>query len=715
MKSKMAWHLFILAISCLLLASCSSGTKETGSKSNPDANDTVLQFYSETVYPLPGGYDIVGIARLDNCLMLAGSGERGTVLGLVDYTLDDAGRVELLEARPVTLENPDATVYGVAAGGDGYFHVLTGAQEGGDQVGTDFSLICCSKEGVLQESVPISCDPDTDISGVQVGNDGEIVLHGQMKDENGYASFVSLFSGKGELIHTEVLAERFILSSARCSEGIVFSGVNTSGEGFYTLLDSQTGKLTSLRISGTENIGSQSSCQGLEGEYIIDTGERYLEYDLETGENRELLRWYGVVSAPLAACRLGEYAVACCGGGDAVYLLGMETAGSRERSVVNVALIGVDESVLHRMNQSSTLYEYRASGSYSDYDDSKFGVDRFLAEMITGKAPDLVLIGGGNSINTDSGLFDDLYSYMDADEMLSRDSFIPGLLQALACGSELHQIWEAAEIYTLAARAADVGSGAGLTPADYNRIVDQNERYCAVFDRFVGKQLLLGWISNVGCSAFVDRKNASCDFDSQKFRDLLAWCKDMGDDVPEGSGAAPYDVSEVVLMLEPIQNLSFEVDGKRYLCRMEWLTGEPCVFAGFPNGDRGFSYFTNGGVAMAIPVKSQNKEGAWAFIRERLSVEHQMEKDAHGNYFCGLPVIGAVMRHRAEEELSEEDAAKLYALMESIQDAETFSSQSLHAIIQETGEAYLSGDKTLDEAVALIQSRASLWVAEQYG
>lgn len=453
----------------------------------------------------------------------------------------------------------------------------------------------------------------------------------------------------------------------------------------------------------------------MNGEYIIDTGECYLEYDTETGEIRELLqRLDAAVSTPLAACRLDEYAFICCTGEDAVYLLGMETAACQNRSVVNVALINANDSVLSRMNLNNELYEYRAAGSYSSYEEG--AVDRFLTELMAGSAPDLVLIGDTASINTDSGLFEDLYPFIDADETLSRNGFIPNLLQTLSSGGELHQLWESVWIYTLAARASDVGNGVGLTPEDYNHIVEQNEQYQAVFERFVGKEVLLGWISNVGNSAFVDRENASCHFDSQAFRDLLAWCGDMGDDVPEGSDIAPYDISEVVLMLEPLQSVSFTVGaGKRYLCRMEWRTGEPCVYVGFPNGDSGFSYYTNGGIAMAIPVQSQNKDGAWAFIRERLSTEHLMEKDAYGDYSCGLPVVDAVVRHRAEAELSEEDAARLYALMESIQYAETFSSKTMHTIIREAGEAYLAGDKTLDEAVALIQSRAGIWVSEQYG
>lgn len=719
MRSKMAWGLSLLAAFGLLLTSCGSGAEDSkgpgGSK--PDA-DEALQFYSETAYPLPGGYTIAGIARLDSRLLLAGNGDGGPVLGLADYHLTDEGRVALSEAQIVNLEGADATVYGAAAGGDGYFHVLTGTREGGGQDEGNYSLLCCSREGALLESVPLSCGPNAGIDGIQVGCGGEIVLYGLTKGESGYASFVSLFSGQGEPVHTELFDGRFILGSARCSEGMIFSGVTAYGEGFYNLLDVGNGKLAELDVSGAKaGMGSQSSCQGLDGEYIIDTGERYLEYDMETGESRELLRRLDGAIAPLAACRLGEYALACYTGGDAVYLLGMETAGSGEHSVVNVALIGVDDSVLSRMNRNGGLYEYRAAGSYSAYDDSKEKVDSFLTEMTAGRPPDLVLIGGGNSINTDSGLFDDLYPYVDADETLSRDDFIPNLLQTLSCGGELHQLWEAVEIDTLSARASDVGDGAGLVPEDYNRIVEQNRQYQAVFERFVGKDVLLGWISGIGNNAFVDRGNASCSFDSQAFRDLLAWCGDMGDDVPEGSDIAPYDASEVVLMREPIQNVSFAVEGRRYLSRMEWLTGEPCVFVGFPNGDSGFSCYGNSGlgVAMAIPVGSKNKEGAWAFIRERLSSEHQMEKNDHGDYSCGLPVIGAALRHRAEAELSREDAAKLYALMESIQYAETFSARPLHTIIREVGEAYLSGDKSLDEAVDLIQSRAGLWVAEQYG
>ena len=61
----------------------------------------------------------------------------------------------------------------------------------------------------------------------------------------------------------------------------------------------------------------------------------------------------------------------------------------------------------------------------------------------------------------------------------------------------------------------------------------------------------------------------------------------------------------------------------------------------------------------------------------------------------------------AKEQLEELMAVTKYAA--------GYSDYYMWEIIQEVGGAYLAGDKSLDEAVGLIQSRASLWVAEQYG
>ena len=118
------------------------------------------------------------------------------------------------------------------------------------------------------------------------------------------------------------------------------------------------------------------------------------------------------------------------------------------------------------------------------------------------------------------------------------------------------------------------------------------------------------------------------------------------------------------------------------------------------------------GLNMAIPAGSQNKAGAWAFISDRLSLDTQLALQQ--NQINGLPVnIDAFPRIQAG--YSPESLEILEDLMARTKYAKTFTDQGLYDIIVSCGEGYLSGDKSLQETVNLIQSRASLYMSEQYG
>lgn len=149
--------------------------------------------------------------------------------------------------------------------------------------------------------------------------------------------------------------------------------------------------------------------------------------------------------------------------------------------------------------------------------------------------------------------------------------------------------------------------------------------------------------------------------------------------------------------------------GLEEISRFEAWLGEDNVFVGLPNGGDGLHSYLCAGGAMAIPARSGNKEGAWAFIRGRLSLERQASLSA-------LPVIreaiGLSSYYNAATDHAREQLNKL---IDATKYAAGYSDHFVWQIIQEVGGAYLAGDKSLDEAVELIQSRASLWMAEQYG
>jgi hypothetical protein len=286
---------------------------------------------------------------------------------------------------------------------------------------------------------------------------------------------------------------------------------------------------------------------------------------------------------------------------------------------------------------------------------------------------------------------------------LSRDDFIPGILEALNDNGQLYELWEGVTINTIAARAADVENIDSISPWDYQQILEENSQYEAIFQTFMDKENLLKWVSEVAVVEFIDCGTGTCNFDCSTFMDLLSWCEMMGDEIPDGSDGPNYDISQVILSLEPISDPA----------RLKTIRnnfGQPYIFVGFPTGSKGLSYFTcsyNG--SMAIPANSSNKLGAWAYISNRLSMENQLNMN-----YC-LPVNRQAALREAEAVLTQDETQQLFDLMASTTGANRCADQQVKDIIMECGRAYLAGDKSLEETVKNIQSRSSIYMAEQYG
>ena len=672
---------------------------------NAHEGETMLRQYSEELYPLPGGYVVKGVDRVGTHLLFTGDNGEETIFGLAAYEGTGEGRYSLSDTRLIKLNEPDAAdeavIYGATAGGDGYFYILTGNAV--EETDRDYAILRYTEQGAFESKLPIPGWDKGYVADFHVDAEGKIILCGD--------SYVAVLTGKGELRSSADVEFVFLLSSALTDRGVIISGFtnNFDGGSPYYLVDSATGVVSRQGFSNPDYDGrlingSLAQVQGLDGEFIINSGNTFILMDLKNDSYEELLRWSYSRAEAGPACRLGENAFICTTNTDSVLLTGIEEVPYVERSVVNVALVSnwhdMDEGVLFELNNGGGEYEYRAT-RYSEAD-----VDRFLTELAAGNTPDLLLFF--DNVNTDSSFFEDLYPYIDSDPDLSRESFLPNFLEALSSGGELHQLWERTEMNSLLARASDVGDGAGMKPEDYNRIAAENENYAAVFQSFIDKNALLAHVANMGIITCVDKENATCNFATAAFRDLLAWTKDMGADFIEGTDNGPAQGPDtVVLMLGILQRVQ---NAKA----VNTMFGEPGVYVGYPDGEDGFHYFSShadAGVSMAIPKNSRNKEGAWAFIKSRLSMEKQ---SAGGIFDQGIPVLYEAARRIAETELDETARSAFYDLLSKTKYAETYADRTLQDIIIECGQSYLSGDKSLADTVNLIQSRAKIYVAEQY-
>lgn len=663
---------------------------------------TMPSQYSQEIYPFPGGVTVKGVARQGSRLLFLGQSEEKYLLALASYETAANGRVTVSEAKTLELGSgaaDEALVYGITAGGDGAFYALTGNSAEAEQ--RDYALLRYTENGEFDGKITVSAWDKAPVQSFQVDSQGEPVLLGE-----GYAA---VLSPEGELkscADTELTA---IFSSALTGQGVVFTGFTQLFEGdspFY-LLEPSTGIVSKKNLSNPDEeswivTGSVSQVQGLDGEYIVDTSRSFMLTDLEGDSYEELLRYSYDGSYSCQACRLGESSFLYAQGSGSAVVTGMEEVPYVEKSTVRVAMVSnwmdMDTGILQSLNNGSGPYRYEAQVYGKDE------VDKLTTELGAGRAPDLVLFY--DNVNTCSELYEDLYPYIDADPDLKREDFLPGLLEAASGGGALRQLWDYVVIDTLAARESDVGEGLGLSPEDYNRILAENENYTAIFETFISKTGLLGHAARVGIAKCVDKENAECHFDDPGFRDLLAWTKDMGDDIPEGADVPYPHADEIVLKYAVIQS-----PGGFAACDRAF--DQPGVYVGFPDGGDGCSYYNNmgnAGLCMAIPAGSQNKEGAWAFIKERLSLESQSDHDD-----LGIPVIYEAARRQAEAALDGRGLACMDQLLSRTKYAQAYADQALMDIIRECGQSYLAGDKSIDETVALIQSRAAIYVSEQYG
>ena len=724
--------LLLAAIVLLNLAACDKNDTQNTDDPSPEPLDGMMdRAYTETCYPLPGGYTIRDVARLGNRLLILGTITEwdetlrwdvttDSALSLMEYTVSDTGRVSLGKAQVLPDNEDNAPVLFITAGGDGYFYAFarTGDEDREAQT-IDYSILRYDEEGAQVDSMPVSLpSAGWNLNDIIVTEDGTIIIN------SAYAvNIIRWQEGVTASLETDYWAYP---SMAPTDNGVLLS----SYSGIYRL-DAGTGEAVPAEMTYQDNDRSylySYECQGLGGEYLtLVTGEGFYGYNGDK-DKWDLLLPYGKYDCG-AACRLGEDDfLMCLKDMEALVLAGGERVPYEEdtRSVVKVAVLTSNVSLISKMfdgYEDDPLYDYQVTTydcnasdnpAYGDITTESVtqAVNRLRVEIIAGNTPDL-LVCTDNYFNTDSHMFEDLYPYIDADEELDRDSFLPNLLDALSCNGELHQLWTNAQVWTVFARAKDVGSGSGLTVSDYTRMVKENPAYGGVFDSAVTRTQLLYRVAAIGPRLFVDRENAEARFDDPAFAELLGWCMDMPEDERTADGDMVWGLSGALLMSYQLDMMLPASDD--FMLKTWGVGPDELVPVGYPDRGEGYSWYKSS-LSMSIPAGGQNKEGAWAFIRDQISMDRQLAR-ARGD--GNLPVLYEALQREMEGrvasgKLEPEGRALTEETLRRTIYAETYNDTELQDIIFELGQVYLAGDRSLKDTVAQIQSRAKIYVAERY-
>lgn len=370
----------------------------------------------------------------------------------------------------------------------------------------------------------------------------------------------------------------------------------------------------------------------------------------------------------------------------------------------------MEEAVI-AFNQSSDKYRV-------EYWEEEYDFLRRNTELITGGGPDIFTAAATTYYNdyVEKGLLVDLKPYIEAD--LDENAYLQNLLYAYEQEGKVYAIEPEVSVCLLAGSKEMLGERRGWTFEELKEVMEANPQinsYRGVEPMDVLRDCwLLGGIP-VG--------------DYETLRECILFAEKYGNPLDAGVEAVP---GENVLVVRLQMNTPLS------LASWEWQYGDDLCLIGYPQVDR--QGITTGNMGLSINANSENKEGAWEFMKFLLSEEYQSQLE------YSFPVLKSVY----EEMLytyGKPDTYEVYIpeLGESVQVTNSYSlpqggiidymteeqletvdeligicTASPHSggyqgwhIIYEEVEPYFTGDKTLDEVMDIIENRTELYLNEK--
>lgn len=330
------------------------------------------------------------------------------------------------------------------------------------------------------------------------------------------------------------------------------------------------------------------------------------------------------------------------------------------------------------------------------------------------------------------GYLEDLTPYIARSEQIKREDYLEQALECYASGDALYSITPVFYVETLMGRASDLGEQPGWTVEELLDWLEQHPD--AVTKEGMTRENVLDFCLRGTLDAYLDRDAGTCDFEGEEFQKLMERIGGLTMD----SAAHWEDWSKQLEEKKPV--LEQNVIGGFSSCNAwENLYGEPLVYKGYPSLDGTPCYFLEGD-GLGILSRSGCKEGAYAFWEYDLQSRSQggdhyyTQKEAYADSLAraadeqyAYTKDGKMMYRKQsetqaengeeEEELewfsrmSDEQREKQLPLLEYAR-IDTLENQKIRNMIGEEASGYFAGAKDLTDTCRIIQSKVSLFLAE---
>ena len=444
----------------------------------------------------------------------------------------------------------------------------------------------------------------------------------------------------------------------------------------------------------------------------------------------------------------------------------------KEKKVLTLACMYLDwnlRSMIVEYNKTNDEYRINVV-DYSEYatdDDYNAGVTKLTTEIISGSVPDIFLT---SNLPIDKyaakGVVADLNTFMDGGNGLSRDYFVPQVMSALEKDGKLYELPTSFSVQTAYALSSIASQYDTWNVAAVQDAMTQLQEGATVFSNGWTKNMALSNCLSRNLSAFVDWTTGKCEFDSEAFQQLLAFCNSFPAETSDGDGAIAYASSADIAVDDAMwdSDATRITNGKQLMSTIGMYSFDSYIwnvyairdkitFTGYPTEDGSGSSFELQ-MPMAISSVTKYPDAAWDFV---CSIIKKMNTIDENNYYYGFPISQAAFdaemtdimteQYQLDENgeqvdwdgdgepdkairgsyetmengetvykdvyaLTQEDIDQILGVINSTRSVYDYDQEILDIITDEVA-AYFAGDKDVQTTASMIQSRVNLYVQEQ--
>ncbi len=359
-------------------------------------------------------------------------------------------------------------------------------------------------------------------------------------------------------------------------------------------------------------------------------------------------------------------------------------------------------------------------------------LERLNADLLANSAGDLLDVKSLNEVTLSRfyvkrGLLENLYNWMEQDDTIKRDCYTEAVWKANEVEGGLYSLIPTFSLKTMMGKKSQVGEGFSWTPEQMKETMEKYPEM-ALYS-LETRESFLQYMCQYDMDEFVNWETGECDFSKQSFAIFLVYAKSLPEHADESivEFNELYDDRAVLYDKLNIDGTLTDFLGAKRILK------EDVSLIGFPVGE-GIGALFDPGVSIGLCSQSAQKETAWKALSYFLTEEYQQDL-LNRDYRSVLPVMETVRQSVYEMIMQDERQAMSgigsayggweikfgYPTEQEINEIEQLihsttkvkeMDQTISRIIMEEAAAYFSDQKDLEETVALIQNRVSIYVKE---